>query len=246
MNLFTSLFLGLLQGLTEFLPVSSSGHLVIAQRLIPGFTQPGVMFDTILHAGTLLSIIVYFRKRIIKADRKLLILIASGTVPIFLLGITFGDLFESWFGNLKIVGFALILTGVLNYFTDRKINTKSPVRLKESLLIGIAQAFAIIPGISRSGSTIFAGTMLGLDKKRAAEFSFLLSIPAIVGANTIQIYKYGFSASVNYSHYSIGFLAAFVSGYIAIGLALKFLTQKKFTYFAIYCWIVGVLVLLLV
>ncbi|MFC1710172.1 undecaprenyl-diphosphate phosphatase [Patescibacteria group bacterium] len=242
MNIVTSALLGVVQGLTEFLPVSSSGHLVIAQSMIPGFTQPGVLFDVILHAGTLSAIVYYFRKEIIKLKAKYIYYLFIGTIPVVVIGFLFRPLAETFFTNLRLVGAALMVTGVINLMADRDWKRKGSLNEKKSLVVGITQIFAIIPGISRSGSTIFAGIGMGMDRKKAAQFSFLLSVPAIVGANIVQIYFYGFSGIENISFYLIGFLTAFITGIFAINIVLKLLTKRKFSYFAYYCFIVGIIV----
>lgn len=244
MNLISSIFLGILQGLTEFLPVSSSGHLVIAQNLIPGFTQEGVLFDVILHAGTVLAVLYYFRKILLKLTSKYLLLLIIGTIPAGLIGVLLGSSIEKLFNGVYLVGFALLFTAVLNFLTDKAKTGSKEISIKKSLLIGVAQALAIIPGISRSGSTIFAGTSLGIKRKEAAQFSFLLSVPAIVGANAVQFLKYGFSGTENIIFYIAGFSAAFISGVIAINFVLKFLLGGKFKLFAYYCVVLGISVLI--
>jgi undecaprenyl-diphosphatase len=244
-NLISSIFLGILQGLTEFLPVSSSGHLVIAQNLIPGFTQEGVLFDVFLHAGTVLAVLYYFRKILLKLTSKYLLLLLIGTIPAGLIGVLFGSSIEKLFNGVSLVGFALLFTAVLNFLTDRAKKGSKEISIKKSILIGMAQALAIIPGISRSGSTIFAGTSLGIKRKEAAQFSFLLSVPAIVGANVVQFFKYGLGGTENIIFYVAGFIAAFISGVIAINFVLKFLLGGKFKLFAYYCVVLGVLVLTL-
>ena len=244
MNLFTSILLGILQGLTEFLPVSSSGHLVIVQQFIPNFDQPGVLFDTVLHAGTFFSVLFYFRKKIVRLSFRYLGLLGIGTIPAVIFGFLFQDLLESLFTNLKIVGITLILTGAMNYFTDRLNTRKEKISKKDSLFIGFFQAVAIIPGISRSGSTIFSGAMRGISKTKAAEFSFLLSIPAVLGANLLQIFSY--QETINLSlNYLTGLVSAFVSGYLAIFLVYRFLISGKFKIFAYYTFALGMIVLLL-
>ena len=168
MNLFSSVFLGILQGLTEFLPVSSSGHLVLVQHLIPGFSQPGVLFDVVLHLGTFFSIVIYFRKAILKISRRYFFLIAVGTVPAVFFGLLFQSAIEDLFRSVQVVGFALLITAMMNYLTDRETKRGKKIPLKTAGIVGLAQAFALIPGISRSGSTIFVGTRLGITKKKAA------------------------------------------------------------------------------
>ena len=245
MNLFYAIFLGALQGLTEFLPVSSSGHLVLAQSLIPGFSQPGVLFDVILHFGTFFAVIFYFRKQIFKFNKNYLMLLIIGTIPAALLGYFFQDFFEGLFSNRQIVGFALIITAVMNFLTDRYRENDGVVENTKSFIIGIAQAIAIVPGISRSGSTIFAATRLGVKKEKAAEFSFLLSLPAVAGANILQLSKYHGQIDSNLSLYFVGFIFSFLFVILSIYLVLKLLLKSKFKYFGWYCLLVGILAILL-
>lgn len=245
MNFFWAALLGILQGLTEFLPVSSSGHLVIAQNLIPDFTQPGVLFYVVLHAGTLLAIIIYFRDTILKITGRYLLLLAIGTVPAAIFGLLFQSAIERLFLSTLFVGFALLVTGALNYLTDIAAKKTDKLTVKLSWLVGFAQAFAIIPGVSRSGTTIFTATRLGLEREKAAEFSFLLSVPAVLGATILEALTYAKTSDINLSFYFVGFLAALMSGYLAIGVVLKILKEKRFRLFAIYCLVVGSLVILL-
>lgn len=245
MNILSAALLGILQGLTEFLPVSSSGHLVIAQSLIPGFTQTGVLFDVFLHAGTVGAVLYYFRKTLFRLKMKYLLLLLTGTIPVGIIGVLFGSIIEGFFQNIYLVGFALIFTGLLNYLTDTAKPKNKKVSIKNSLLVGMAQALAIVPGISRSGSTIFTGTSLGIKRQEAAQFSFLLSVPAIIGANVLQFLSHGLDRVGNFSFYIIGFLTAFVSGVLAINLVLKFLLSQKFRIFSFYCLILGMLILIL-
>lgn len=170
MNVLSAAILGVVQGLTEFLPVSSSGHLVLAQSLIPGFKQPGIVFDVILHLGTLLAVLYYFRSKILKISLKYLVFLAVGTIPAVIVGFLFKKQLEGLFDSLKYVGFALIVSGLINLFTHKAQIGKSLLDYKKSFLIGIAQAVAIIPGISRSGSTIFAGIKQGIKPEEAVEF----------------------------------------------------------------------------
>lgn len=244
MNIFYAAILGAVQGLTEFLPISSSGHLVIAQHLVPGFAQPGVLFDVVLHAGTLGAVLFYFRKKILSMNQKYMLLIIIGTIPAVVIGLLFQDQIEAIFSNLKLVGVALLVTGVMNYFIDKLKTNKSSFSIRDALIIGLGQALAITPGISRSGTTIFAATTRGIKRHDAAEFSFLLSIPAILGAITLQILKYH-NGSINIASYTAGFIAAFVFGIISIKVLLDLLKSKKLVYFAIYCLILGSLVLII-
>jgi len=245
MNSFWAVFLGVLQGLTEFLPVSSSGHLVIAQSLIPNFSQPGLLFDVVLHAGTLFAVAVFFRKEILKMSFRYVTYLAVATIPAAFFGYFFRSNIEVFFKSVQLVGAALIITGILNFLTNRANFQKRSLTNKNSFLIGLAQAFAIIPGISRSGSTIFAGVTQGISRKKAAQFSFLLSIPVVFGANILQIATHAFEPGVEFVHYFAGFLAAFVSGIFAIRVVLRLLFSKRFNLFGYYCILLGVLVLFL-
>ena len=244
MKIFESVILGIVQGLTEFLPVSSSGHLVLVKEFL-GVITPGLVFEVFLHAGTLLAILVYFWKDILSIKRKTIFLIAIGTLPAGVVGYLFSSQIETLFSSVKIVGVALIVTGILNIFVDKVGKTKKSLDVNKSFAIGLAQAFAIIPGISRSGSTIFAGSVLGIEKREIAKFSFLLSVPAVFGANVLEIVNYSQSFSMDFSKYAIGFVFAFVSGLLAIKLVFKFLEEGKFKYFSYYCFIVGLITLII-
>ena len=247
MNYFWALLLGMLQGLTEFLPVSSSGHLVIAQSIIPNFKQPGVLFDVSLHLATTFAVVIYFRKKlktILFSDRKYIGFLIVGSIPAALIGILFSDLLETMFLNVAAVAWQLLLTGVICILIDKLREKKDDLSVKNSFLIGCAQALAIIPGISRSASTIFTGSFLGISKKKAAEYYFLLSIPAILGANILQYIKYGDSFQIEVVNYLAGFIAALIFGYLSIRVVLTTLYKKQFKYFGIYCIILGISVLL--
>ena len=245
MNIFAAALLGAVQGLTEFLPVSSSGHLVLAQSLIPGFSQPGVLFDTTLHMGTLLAVIFYFRKKIFSLSRNYLILIVVGTIPAVLAAVVFGDYLEGLFSSASATAIQLIATGVLNILVDFIPKGVGVPTLKNSFFMGIAQAISIIPGISRSGATIFAGVAVKVERAKVAEFSFLLSIPAILGAMVYQLSKYGIGSFENPANYLIGFLVSLVVGFFSIGLVFKFLLGKKFRIFGVYAIALGAAFLLL-
>ena len=243
MNYIWSLVLGILQGFTEFLPVSSSGHLVLVQSLIPNFSQPGVLFDVCLHFGTLFAVLFFFRKKLFKLSFRYILYIIVATIPAVIVGFLFKDSINILFSSVEVVGVALVLTGLFNFLTSKQKEEGKSLDYNKSIFIGLMQAFAIIPGISRSGSTIFAGTKSGLSSKDAAEFSFLMSVPAIIGANILEVYS-NWGESINYLQYFIGFLAAFISGIIAIKIVLKFLEEKKFKVFAFYCLTLGIIILL--
>lgn len=246
MNILHAIFLGLLQGFTEFLPVSSSGHLVLAQNYLPGFDQPGILFDVILHAGTLSAIIIFYYREIVTFRFKYLKMLIIGTIPAVIIGLVANDFVHSMFESTKVVGFALILTAVFNYATDNFSKKSEKLTEKKALFIGVFQALAITPGLSRSGSTIFAGVKSGLTKEEAAKYSFLLSVPAIIGANLLEIIKYTNTNTYNIQvlPYFLGFLAALFAGLLAIRLAIRFLTNNKFKYFSYYCLVLGIVVLI--
>ncbi len=244
MNIVWASVLGILQGLTEFLPISSSGHLVIAQNLTPGFSQPGVLFEVVLHAGTLGAIVLYFKTEILKLSKKYFIFLVIGTIPAAVIGFAFRSNIEGFFENTQVVGAALILTALINLGTDKVKPKREKLSGRTALLIGVAQAFAIIPGISRSGATIFAGTAKGLERKKAAQFSFLLSVPAVLGANLLQFTSVGAGSNLDFSVYFVGFVAALITGYVSIKMVIGFLESKRFRVFAVYCAILGGLTLL--
>ena len=242
------LILGIVQGLTEFLPVSSSGHLVLAQHFLPGFSEPPVAFDVTLHLGTLLSLIVFFRKDIIQmlksffikkgdenaSSRWLALMIIAGSVPTGLIGIAFEDVFEGLFGNHTLVPFMFAVTGILLFAAERvKARRKEEIKrigLKEALIIGLVQGIAIIPGISRSGATISTGLVLGASRNEAARFSFLLSIPAVAGAFLLKVHE----IEIFDFHYIFGALIAAFVGIFAIYLTLKIVLFKRLWIFSAY------------
>ena len=258
-----SIILGLLQGLAEFLPISSSGHLVLGHELL-NMNEAGMFFDIMLHAGTLLSIFVVFRKKIVdiivgccKRDPVQLkeagyIVLAS--IPTAMIGLGFKDALESLFTNPRAVCAALLVTGCLLFASQwGKTGSKHPenegVKMNwwRALVTGVVQGVACIPGISRSGSTISGMIFLGVNRKYAGEFSFLMSIPAVLGATGLELVK-AIKAGIDASlipAYIVGMVAAMVSGFLAIWL-LRYVTRKgKFGGFAYYCWIVGALTIIL-
>ena len=245
MNPIGVILLGIVQGLAEFLPISSSGHLVIIQNFLPGFSQPGILLDVILHFGTLFSVAFFFRRKLFSYfNARYLTLLVIGTLPAVIIGLLFKGQIETLFQSVKVVGWALLATGVLNLLTD-KFKTKTDVITnRNALLTGIIQAVAIIPGVSRSGSTIFASTAQGINKKEAAEFSFILSVPAVLGANVLEMASSRDVITGSYPLYILGFLASFVAGYIAISLVFKLISSKHFEYFAYYCFALGILTII--
>lgn len=252
--------LGILQGLTEFLPVSSSGHLVILQALLPGFREPGVLFHATVHLATLGAVLAYFRgyvagiaraafmpSRADPAALRLLWLVAVGTVPTALIGFFLAEPLERLFASVPTAASMLLLTGALLFATDRageRAGGIAAMGVTQALVIGFVQGAAIVPGISRSGATVAAGVFCGLERGLALRYSFLLSIPAIAGAFVLQLATHGFEgAAVNLLGYGLAFLLAFAAGYASIGMLLKVLLARRLTWFACYCWILGVAVL---
>lgn len=261
MNLLDALLLGLLQGVTEFLPVSSSGHLAIAQHFLAGFSQPGVLFDVLLHVATMGAVILYFRRECLllatapfRRDdeavlyRRLLLLLVVGSVPTAVIGLLFKDFFEGLFHNLTAVALMLLVTGTLLFLSERfRRGTRKEDQLtwSDALLVGTVQGGAIIPGISRSGSTIAALLLKGVDGETAARFSFLLALPAIFGAALLSVGDMTAVAAAEMSSYIAGMLAAFGAGLLSIHLLLAVVRRKRLFAFALYCWLAGGLFLFL-
>lgn len=259
MNILQSFLLGLIQGLTEFLPISSSGHLALGRYFLGAETEVGITFEVVVHFGTLCSIIIYYKKELtalIKAGfiflgspstqkddpqvRTILFILVS-MIPAFIVGFTLKDYVEEIFMNPLLVSGMLIVTGGILFLTKFAKAPDGKVTLKKSFLIGLAQSFAMIPGISRSGSTISTALYLGIKREEAANFSFLMVIPVIGGAMLLQI-KEMFEIGVSDAQITsllVGFLTAFISGYYALKYLIIILKKKGFHYFAYYCWIVG-------
>jgi len=245
--------LGLLQGLTEFLPVSSSGHLVIAQRLL-GLDPPGVVLEAVLHLATLCAVLIYFRRDLASllgrgitregaAERRYLGLLILGSLPIAIVGLLVRKEIERAFSSLPLVGGMLILTGGILWAAARlqPKARRAQVEVRDAIYIGLAQAAALLPGISRAGATISAGIASGLVPKAAARFSFLLSIPAIFGAAVLTLAenKAPIPAEEAWG-LVVGGLCALASGLLAIHLLLKLLFKGRLDVFAAYCLMVGI------
>jgi undecaprenyl-diphosphatase len=254
-NLPEAVFLGALQGVTEWLPISSSGHLALAQAAL-GLQVP-LLFDVLLHAGTLLAVLVFFRKdvwKLLSAALRLdfrseygrmAAMAVIGTAPVALAGFLLHDAIGALFGSPFAIGVSMLLMGTLLYATKlfRPVTGRS-VGVKDALYIGVAQALSLVPGISRSGSTIVAGLSRHVDRQKALLFSFMLSIPAVVGANAYEAYKTGIvgldAIGPN------GFVAVAVAaaaGYAAIVLLKKVFDAGRLHLFAYYCWAVGAAVI---
>ncbi len=249
MTYFDAFILGLLQGLTEFLPVSSSGHLVIMGSIL-GVHEPGITFEVILHFGSLLAVLIFFRKRILllvkslfdssmKKERMLIAYIVIGTIPATVIYLLFKDFFENAFKNPLMASMMLFVTGFILLSTRIKHDGTKDITLMSAIIIGISQAFSIIPGISRSGTTISTGMLLGLKPSEAAEYSFLLVIPAILGAVVLKFGEIRNLDSALIGQYGFGLLVTFVSSLFAVYAVLALIKKGKFEYFAYYCFAAG-------
>ena len=247
MSILEAIILGVIQGLTEFLPISSSGHLVLSQSLL-GINQPGNEFEVLVHIGTLMSVFVIFKKDIIKlltslsskSTQLFLIYIIIGSFPAAFIGLGFKDILESFFDNMFVVSISLIFTGLILYSTSiikRKQN--KDLILFNSIFIGVAQAIAIIPGISRSGMTISIALLLGISPKIAAKYSFLLAIPVISGAGLLTALDNSSSTQIFSVNSFAGMITAFLVGVIALKWLLRMLERGKLHYFGIYCISIG-------
>ena len=255
MSIIESIILGLLQGLTEFLPVSSSGHLVLAQDFM-GIQTPGITFEIVVHAATVMSTIVVFRKEIwsliqglfkfsYNSETAYLFKIGLSMIPILIVGLFFKDSVETLFGSGRIiVGVLLLLTAVLLILSQVLKPREKPLKYKDAFIIGLAQACAVVPGLSRSGTTISVGLMLGLKKDEVARFSFLMVLIPILGEVFLQMVSGELSAvssGVGATPLLCGFTAAFLSGLFACKVMIALVKRAKLTGFAIYCVVVGLI-----
>ncbi|QTA88492.1 undecaprenyl-diphosphate phosphatase [Desulfonema magnum] len=264
-----AIVLGIIQGLTEFLPISSSGHLVLSQHLF-GLKEPELFFDISVHAGTLIAVIIYFWKEIqaiivslirfvgllLKrkvfldyiwedADVKLALLIIIGSVPTAFIGLLFREVADQLFSSVFIVGAALIVTGLLLWGTrgmQKEGESVASFSVKDALIIGAIQGLAIIPGISRSGSTIAAGLFLRLNRETAARYSFLLSIPAIIGAEILSLKDV--TAQQLDMMTLLGTVMAGAVGYCALTLLVYIVKKGQLHIFSPYCWVIGIVALI--
>ncbi|SHI88622.1 undecaprenyl-diphosphate phosphatase [Parasporobacterium paucivorans] len=280
MNLLEAVFLGFVQGVAEFLPISSSGHLAIFENVF-GLSEVGMAFDILLHLGTLLAVFVVYwkdisrlifdgigiitdifmnayifsmskfrhgepdyRKIIRTKHRKFALLIIISTIPTGILGIVFSSVVEKAAAGLLIPGICLLITGVLLLISDTiegGVKKVAGTKYRNAFLIGIVQGIAILPGLSRSGSTITAGLLSGFDRTYAVKYSFILSIPAILGASVLELGNLGSEnlSSGDIINYLIGMLVAAIIGFISIKTMLVLIRKKKFKFFAFYCFFAG-------
>jgi len=252
MDYFQVLVLSVIQGFTEWLPVSSSGHLVIAQKLM-GLTLP-VAFDVVLHIGTLVAVVVFmwgelvfmFKSILSEGSRspqlKVVGYVVLATIPAVVVGLLFKKALESMFESLYVVSGGLLLTGLLLFIGEKNVRSTKLDSLR-AFIVGVFQAVAIIPGVSRSGSTIGVGMMLGLSRQSAAKFSFLMSMPVILGAAVLEVPSLADSA-INPSLMCFGFVVSAIVGYLSLQILWTVISSKKLTYFAYYCWLLGVILLI--
>jgi len=249
-----AIILGIIQGLTEFLPVSSSGHLELGKAILGDSSVPeeSLLFTVVLHFATALSTIVVFRKDVWEIIRGLFqfknneetlfsLKIVLSMVPATMVGLLFEEQLEAFFdGDIRFVGFMLLITAVLLYFADRAKDTHKKVTFKNAFIVGVSQAIAILPGISRSGATISTSVLLGVDKTKAARFSFLMVVPLIIGKMGKDILSGELSLeSENIFAMGAGFIAAFIAGLAACTWMIQIVKKSKLSYFAIYCLLVG-------
>ncbi len=260
MSLLEALILGIIQGLTEFLPVSSSGHLELGTALLGVQSKDNLLFAIIVHAATALSTIVIFRKDIlgilisavkfeIKTIHFVLQLVVSA-IPVAIIGLFFEDQLEAFFGGkVSLVGLMLLLTGVLLWISEKYKQQERSINYKRATIIGIAQAIAVLPGISRSGATIATALSLGVKKSEAARFSFLMALAPILGVTLLKFLDYielqQTSASalptLSWQAMLIGFAAAFFTGLLACKWMIRIVNKGKLKYFAWYCFAVGII-----
>lgn len=274
MSILSAIILGLIQGIAEFLPISSSGHLSIFQNFFNMTTteEGHLFFDVLLHLSTLVSVCVFYRKDIVDIVKetigfvkgighpqpggkkaypkvRLLFMMFIATLPLFVI-LPVHNQIEQLYYHTGFIGFALILTGCMLFISDRLVvgnRNESTMTIKNAVLIGVCQAIATIPGISRSGSTITAGLMTGMNREFAVKFSFLISIPAVLGANIISLAKAlgeGIDTAL-LPAYLIGMLVAMVIGYFALAFVKYISTKGKFGMFAYYCWAAGLVTIIL-
>lgn len=248
MDPFGMLILSIIQGITEWLPVSSSGHLALAQHYF--FGELPVIYDMGMHVGTMLAVLLYFREKILSMvmsaikldtksrDFKLILLLILGSIPTAIIGFSFKGFFVSMYSNPFLVGAALVITSLILFSTMLSSSKKKAPDEKNAVGMGIAQGLAVAPGISRSGSTISAGLLMGMGWKEAASFSFLLAIPAIFGATFFLLLETPME-SIDWGLMGIGLTGSFLSGYASIHILLNFISRKTFPLFGIYCLLLG-------
>jgi undecaprenyl-diphosphatase len=253
-KLIEAIILGIVQGLTEFLPVSSSGHLELAKAMLGNndIAAQSMLMTVVLHFATALSTVVIFRKEVADIFKGLLrfkaneqteysLKIILSMIPAAAVGVFFDDIIESFFdGQMLLVGSMLLVTAALLFVADRARNTRKHVSFVDAIVIGVSQAIAILPGISRSGATISTAVLLGVDREKAARFSFLMVVPLILGKMAKDVMSDDFSlAGHNSLALIVGFVAAFLTGLFACQAMIAIVKRSKLKYFSIYCLVVG-------
>jgi len=259
MEIIKAIILGIIQGLTEFLPVSSSGHLELGKAILgdTSVAEESLLFTVVLHFATALSTVVIFRKDIVELLKGLLqfkwneetqfvVKIGISMIPAVFIGLFFEEELKQLFGgSIVLVGFMLLITGLLLFLADRAKNTTKNVSTSNAIIIGISQAIAMLPGISRSGATISTSVLLGVDKTKAARFSFLMVVPLIFGKIAKDVLSGDLSFESNQIiPLSAGFIAAFVSGLFACTWMIALVKKSKLSYFAYYCFAVGIIAII--
>ena len=254
MDVLDAVILGIIQGLTEFLPVSSSGHLELGKAILGDTSVPeeSLLFTVVLHFATALSTLVVFRKDVFEIiggllsfkwneETKFSLKIIISMIPAVLVGLLFEEQLEALFGgNILFVGFMLLITALLLWLADKAKNTGKSVSYSNAFVIGISQAIAMLPGISRSGATISTSVLLGNDKTKAARFSFLMVVPLIFGKIAKDLLSGELmDSSADFSILAIGFVAAFIAGLVACTWMIALVKKSKLSWFAVYCFVVG-------
>ena len=253
MSKLEAFILGLIQGLTEFLPISSTGHLYLGRHLF-GLDDAGLFLDTMLHVGTLLAVLVVYKNELLQVLKnpfgKLSMLLVIGTIPAVIVGFLFSDLFDSISKTGVTIGWEFLVTGMILWFADRIRNgakKMESITYGDALFIGTFQAAAIFPAISRSGLTIAAGLFRKLDRETAAYFSFLLSIPAIAGGIVLQFGEMlsGRTEAISFGSLFVATLSSAIFGYMAVVWMINFLKRKSLKIFAVYVWVLGISIIIL-
>lgn len=262
MNWLEALILGIVQGLTEFLPVSSSGHIELGKALLGSISEENLAFTIIVHFGTVCSTLIIFRRDIGQIitglfqrgwneHHRFVINVLISMIPVLIVGLLWKDQVEALFdGRIVFVGCMLLITGLLLLATVWATKKDQPVKPRSAFLVGVAQAVAVLPGISRSGATIATGLMLGIDRARIARFSFLMVIPPILGITLLDIKDLAEAdaagtLSIHWSNLAIGFVCSFLTGLLACRWMIELVKRGKISYFAIYCFAVGLLAIIL-
>ncbi|WP_326635159.1 undecaprenyl-diphosphate phosphatase [Streptosporangium sp. NBC_01755] len=263
---FEAVVLGLIQGLTEFLPISSSAHIRVASAFF-GWEDPGAAFTAVIQLGTEAAVVIYFRKEIWEIvstwtrslwtpdlrshhSARMGWYVIAGTIPIVVLGLLFKDSIESVFRDLRLIGTTLIVFGLVLWYADRtarnKLTLERHLSFTHALIYGFAQSLALIPGVSRSGGTISAGLLLDYRREEAAKYSFLLAIPAVLGAGFLELSKIGEGPAPDWGPTILATVISFIVGYLAVSWFLKYISTHRFTGFVIYRIALGVVIIALV